>query len=543
LKKAVAKVILIVLLIVVLLICSSIFSLFHLGEDAFPQWRSQTQSSLVIPKGGFISLQAEGMGDVSLDRAVLSTNETGVWRNETEYAFLWMQNSVYGFDNFGTATYEDGVLYAPSKGNHVADGKLYAINASNGQAVWNVPVRQCDSSPCIDGDVIYVGEGFSVISGELVSNPKALALNKTNGQEIWHYRGDHGWIGSPIVHEDFVYYTTGYYNYTTRFKSGSGVYALNKTNGQKIWQTNIGFMICSAAYYDGVLYVSNNEKQTLAGQYALNASNGNVIWRVNHGSSWDSSPVVYNGMVIQVVRDIFNNQNVQDTCVLNVSDGRLIRKFQGKGSQSTPLICHGKIFVPDDDGRIWAFDLETGREVWHTKELHHGTGLLGPQNNSYCSPAGAGGAIYYQSLNGTFYVINETDGSILWSYALGGYGLGSPSIGDGRVFITNDAGLYAFKIGPGSGNWLMFCHNPLHTSYSGTGIEYVRWPLTQPRDFENITNIWVTAKFIWCNKTINSATIAWRIHFSDAKGNINVTDVKIFYVNMFTLQTQRRSQT
>jgi len=498
--------------------------------DAPPQWRNQKQSALVLPQGGCVSLQAEGMDTVSLSKAVLSTNETGVWRNETEYAFLWRQETVYGFDNFGTATYEDGILYAPSKGNHVSDGKVYAINASNGNVIWNVTARMVDGSPCIDGDVIYIGEGFSVITGESVPNAKAIALNKTNGKEIWNYTEPqgYGWVGSPIVCGDFLYYTTGYHNYTTGYNAGSGIYALNKTNGQKIWQNDIGFLVCSTAYNEGVLFVSGSDYASPQGQYALNATNGDIIWHVNYGPSWDSSPIVYNGTVIQVANDISRYPYPRTTFVLNITNGQLIRKFYNKGSPSTPLIKDGKIFIPDDDWRMWAFDLKTGEEIWHTVELHDGT----LQDNSYCSPAAAAGAIYYQSLNGTFYVINETDGNILWSYALEGLGIGSPSIGDGCVFITNDASLYAFRIGPGSGNWPMFCQNLLHRSYSEQGIEYVRWPLTQPQHFQDFSSTWVTAKFVWCNETIDSAAIAWRIYFFNDAGNANVTNIEIFYVNM-----------
>ena len=480
-----------------------------LSEDG-PQWRNQKQSALVIPQGGRISLQAEAMDPVSLRKAVLSTNETGVWRNETEYAFLWVQPAVFGFDNFGTATYKDGVLYAPSKG----DNNVYAINASNGDIIWNRTVRQCDASPCIDGDVIYVGE-CSGPYGEPTPFPRAMALNKTTGEEIWHFvePNDHEWVGSPLVHGDYVYYTT----------LGSGVYALNKTDGKPIWHQYIGDIVCSVAYHDGVVFVSANDPP---GQYAFNATTGEEIWHVNYGASWDSSPIVYDGMIIQVAFEIIEDHFIWSTYVLNETTGELIRKFEDKGSPSTPLVHYGKIFIPSYDWRMWAFDLKTGEELWHTVELHNGT----RQNYSYCSPATAGGAIYYQSLNGTFYVINETDGSILWSYALDGFGFGSPSIGDGCIFITNDAGLYAFKIGPGSGDWPMFCQNNLHRSFSKYGIEYVRWPLTQPQDFKDSSNIWITAKFIWCNKTITSAAIAWRIYFFDSGGNVNATDIKIFYV-------------
>ena len=69
-------------------------------------------------------------------------------------SFLWKQTNVNGFDNFGTATYKDGVLYAPSKG----DNKVYALNATDGTIIWTSQVRQCDGSPYIDTTMIYVGE-------------------------------------------------------------------------------------------------------------------------------------------------------------------------------------------------------------------------------------------------------------------------------------------------------------------------------------------------------------------------------------------------
>jgi outer membrane protein assembly factor BamB len=468
-----------VLLIISILTLTLYFShgRFYLAAGSSPQWRNQAQDSSVIPEGGCISLQAEGFDSGSLNRAVLATNETGAWRNETEHTFMWAQPAVYGFDNFGTATYENGILYAPSKSNHVAEGRVFAINASDGNLIWNVTARMVDGSPCIDGDVIYIGEGFSVAIGESVPSPRAIALNKTDGQ--------------------------------------------------KIWQTDIGFIVCTVAYHEGVVFVSTSNSANPQGQYALNATDGEILWRVNHGASWDSSPVIYNGLVIQVAREMLY-PNHYETVVLNESNGKLIRRFESRGSQSTPLVHNGIIFIPDDDWRIWAFDLETGDEVWNTTELHDGS----LQDNSYCSPAAAGGAIYYQSLNGTFYVIDESNGDVLWSYALGGLGLGSPSIGGGCVFITNDAALYAFKIGPGHGSWPMFCQNPSHLSHSVDGIQHIRWPLTEPRYLGDAANTWVLAKFVWCNNTINSAAIAWRIYFFDGDGNTNATAIKVFYVNM-----------
>jgi len=459
------------------------------------------------------------MATSSLQKAVLSINETGTWENETTTALLWNQSTVNGFDNFGTATYEGGVLYAPSKG----DNNLYAVNASNGGIIWNTTVRQCDGSPCVDGDVVYVGECMGVYAPTPQS--RAMALNRTNGDVIWQFVEPYGnsWVGSPLVNGQYLYYTTCNFD-TYNTTSNTGVFALNKTNGNVLWHQNLGNIVGSVAYDSDMIFISVYNP---AAQYALNATTGQRIWTQSYGSSWDSSPVVYDGMVIQVTA----TQGVWSTLVLNETNGQLIRQFQAKGSTGTPLVHDGKVFIPSNDWTMWAFDLATGAKLWQTVPLHNGA----LQNLTYCSPALAGGAIYCEALNGTFYAINETDGGLLWSYDLGSenlesYGFGSPSIGDGCVFITNDAGLYAFNIGPGSGDWPMFCDNNLHNSFSEQGIEYVRWPLTEPQDLGMVSNTWVTAKFTWCNETISSAAIAWKIYFFDNLGNANPTDIKIFFV-------------
>jgi outer membrane protein assembly factor BamB len=520
--KAVTRTLLAILFVATFLIVFACVNLyFYPMQDTSPQWRNQQQSALVIPQGGYISLQTEAMDTDSLHRAVLSTNETGVWRNETEYAELWTQEGVNGFDNFGTATYKDGVLYAPSKG----DNNVYAINASDGDIIWHSTVRQCDASPCIDGDFVYVGE-CSGPHGEPTPFAKAMALDKTTGAIIWEFTEPNNftWVGSPIVNGEYVYFTT----FDEQTQSQGAVYALDKANGSPVWHQDLGAIVCSVACDDDMVFVSVYNP---SGQYALNATNGAEVWHKNYGTSWDSSPIVYEGMVIQVAYDQISR--VYSAYVLNETDGGLIREFNGKGGCSTPLVYDGRIFIPNgmpSDWRIYAYALSTGEELWRSPQLHNGAF----QNQTYCSPAASGGAIYYQSLNGTFYVINETDGGIFWSFPMGDLGFGSPSIGDGCVFITNDFALYAFKIGPGLGDWPMFCQNNLHQSRTEHGIEYERWPLTQPKDFDDSSNKWITAQFIWCNKTVSSTAIAWRIYLFDNAGNTNATDIQVFYVNTLT---------
>ena len=305
--------------------------------------------------------------------------------------------------------------------------------------------------------MIYVGE-CSEPDGSHITAPKAMALNRSSGQVIWSFTepDDAEWVGSPVVNGEFVYYTT----------LGTGIYALNKTNGNPIWHQNIGKVVCSVAYDNGVVFVSANDPP---GQYAFNATTGEKVWNQNFGSSWDSSPVIYQGMVIQVAGNVTRKE--VSTYILNETTGQLINVFSQRGGQSTPLVHDGTIFIPSENCQIYAYNLLTGTELWHTSRLttNSPTYLRRPEL-SYCSPALADGTIYYQSLDGIFYAIDAATGKINWTCQLGNptsipyFGFGSPSIGGGRVYITNDAALYAFEIDSMNTEWPMFCRNNLHQS-------------------------------------------------------------------------------
>lgn len=370
-----------------------------------------------------------------------------ILENRNTKTYSWRQTLVNGFDNFGTATYQNGILYAPSKGND----QVFALEASSGNVIWQTSVRQCDASPCVDQDRVYVCEcfGFDATGRpKPTPNPCAMALNKTTGAVMWSFvePGGYGWVGSPLVEGDRVYFTT----------FGGGFYALNRTNGDVLWhRPDLGQIVCSPAYDKGIVFISSN---STGSQYALNGTTGATVWQESNGPSWDSSPIICDGMVIQITRVIATS--VWSTYVMNETNGDLIRKFEGKGAPSTPLVQSGFITIPSNDRRMWTYSLQTGQELWHTTELHNGQ----PQTYSYCSPAFSNGKLFYQSLNGVFYAIEFATGTVDWSCRLDGNGYGSVSLGNGCAYVNNDVALYAFKIDVSTTDWPMFCQNRFHQS-------------------------------------------------------------------------------
>jgi len=111
------------------------------------------------------------------------------------------------------------------------------------------------------------------------------------------------------------------------------------------------------------------------------------------------------------------------------------------GIDVTPVIYGGKVFVIDVDGYAWAFDAETGEEVWST-ELEDDT------RYSLTTPACADGKVFFATDKGYIYALSADSGDIIWS---GKLTLGSSQeaelntqivYSDGKLYIGSWEGKY-----------------------------------------------------------------------------------------------------
>jgi outer membrane protein assembly factor BamB len=85
----------------------------------------------------------------------------------------------------------------------VNKGAVYALNATNGQELWeHASIGQVDSSPAVVGNVVYFGS----------FDNNMYALNATNGATLWVYpTGD--WVGSsPAVSDGVIYFGSNDHN-------------------------------------------------------------------------------------------------------------------------------------------------------------------------------------------------------------------------------------------------------------------------------------------------------------------------------------------
>jgi outer membrane protein assembly factor BamB len=257
----------------------------------------------------------------------------------------------------GTA-FHDGNIYAGT-----SNGRVVAINSSTQSLEWFYTVAMpsggasCGQSsvsapiyatPIVDGDLVYIG----TYSGEV------YALSRADGESIWIYppKGE-GYIGavvgSPVIANGIIYTSS----------SDGKVYALNTTNGKPMWETDHPLadkLWTSPTVMGDTLYVS-----TLDGDiYALSAETGELLdWSFESEAGFASSPVICEDTDTMFLGS-FDRHLYAVKIGSNVSEWRFPEKPAGNWFWTSPVIDEGIVYAGCLDGKLYAIEADTGREIW-----------------------------------------------------------------------------------------------------------------------------------------------------------------------------------
>ena len=254
-----------------------------------------------------------------------------------------------------------GYVYA------IDQGRMYALNASTGQKVWDKHGAR-DYTPAVENGVVY-----TCING-------GTAYNATTGEIIWSTNST-GTAYSPTTADGVVYL------------SGTDSRSLNASTGALIW--NYTGLSTSPAISGDKLFVEN---------IALDKFTGELLWSASVNDWVQSSPAVYGGYVY------FGSYDNNLYCVDAASGVRIWNYSTGGLVLSSPAISNGRVFVGSFDGNIYAFNATTGAKIW---SYQTGTPIES-------SPAIAQDVVYIGSDNGNLYAFNVVSGTELWSYPVQG---------------------------------------------------------------------------------------------------------------------------
>jgi outer membrane protein assembly factor BamB len=118
---------------------------------------------------------------------------------------------------------------------------------------------------------------------------------------------------------------------------------------------------------------------------------------------------------------------------------------------SSPLLEDGELFAGSGDGKIYALDAATGKEIW----------TFATQGRVRSSPASDGKTIYAGSFDGRLYALDRKTGKLRWSFQTLGNKVfpqgsiqSSPTLAEGFVlFGARDYNLYALDAKTGREVW------------------------------------------------------------------------------------------
>lgn len=562
--------------------------------DTSPLWNDTAGylgSNTTTPDvGEAIILYAMGKDDFGLDYAVLSTNETGSWKNYTEEEVTWWWNKNCSSKKnitLASDTYTKGEVYNIS----ITDSAILNGNKTNIRIIWNdtidanTTIVNYTSSKIIISFMVYENishadtnysiyyncSDFSEPVKRIFSIRKIHEVNTTYNFEcaacpsIWKENSTHvvlGYhsIGNLDAAEDIVIMR---YNFDTNMIT-DGQWILNSSDGDPSSQLSPGITNINNSWYvfhmvgepQGSSYhvnstdlyawsaatsLTGNRRSTCHRVVPINSTH-NWLLLSDGGEDLDFVPIrIADG-------SIGSATNLYNTVAAYIATDIIYKESENMyylwyTTQETPwrfnrINCSASDDCSDtanwgNEEIIWtgpSGTFKAGADVVGFGD----TALLMAEDNNTASPKPLNLYILNSSdwINFDYYM--EFNESGVW------YPLHHDMIKNDSHHIiyvytgwydtaasNEDAGKWAFA-GYMKVNWYIGEKNVSYTL--GSEINLTAGAYRSPKDMGDVTT-WTWSNFTWQNSSVPGGTIVgWRIYYNDTNGYENGTDIKAFTV-------------
>ena len=352
--------------------------------------------------------------------------------------------------------------------------RVMALDADTGKVIWEYkfnifqsdvpPHRVGWASPAADpetGNIYAFGVGALAIA---LSKDGKLLWQRSFGEEFAAFTTHGGRTMSPIVDGDLVIVGAPVSNWGTQANRSHRLIAMDKRTGDIVWVSTPGGRPYDTAYAIPVIASINGMRLLISGLgdgafHAVKPQTGERVWSYIASKRSINTGVAVSGTSV-IVSHGDENLDSSELGMIAAVDGSQTgdikaTKWAVKGDQfgfSSPLVDGTRVYQIENGGRLKAFDLATGRELWRQSL---GTIQKAPL-------AMADGKLYVGTESGKFFIVRPLadKAEVLSEVELpaskddnAGQSVGIPepvfggaAISRGRVFFVSTGGVYA--IGP-----------------------------------------------------------------------------------------------
>ena len=300
-------------------------------------------------------------------------------------------------------------------------GRVYALNAANGEELWSFRAGgKIFSTPAISGNIAVFGCTDNII----------YALNVATGKVVWRFACDKSVLGSPAIFGGKVFIGAS----DNKFR------ALELKSGKLLWQYDkIKGFIEAKPFVDAKQVVIGDWANTL---YSLNPNTGKLQWSwSNKGSRMLSPAAVW---PVKANNKLFFVTPERMTYALGAETGYSIWKAKG-GRESIGLSPDGKaIYVKTMKDTVIAFNAQSllPEKIWKVN-IECGYEIAPAPTTSVAARGKEGkGILFVPTDKGNIIALNALDGSVIWrhraGFALVNYIL---PVGKKRLLVTTMDGI------------------------------------------------------------------------------------------------------
>ena len=273
-------------------------------------------------------------------------------------------------------------------------------------------------------------------------------------EEFGRFSGYGGRTHTPLVDENLVIMNMNYMGWGEQAPMRHRVVAFDKRNGEIVWIATLPNNPVDTNYASPAIATINGMRLLCIGGadgavHALKVRTGELVWEFKLSKAAINPAIVVDGnrvFACHSEENLDNSSMGRVVCIDGTGKGGVTKTHEVWRADNlevgypSPALHNGMLYLVDNSGNLIGVEAATGNRLWQ-----YSLGTVGKG-----SPVAADGKIYVTEQNGVFHILqpSATECKALDTEKLtmkdGRYAelYGSPAVAYGRIYFTAESGLY-----------------------------------------------------------------------------------------------------